>query len=124
MCIDEAISWRPVPGYFPAPMHRLAYVLRVYGTDGNFDETRPQPLWIDYDDAALDDEDLIADTAVPEVFPAYGENTLGVHNIGLEPGIDVVDLGSADSSSNLSSSNCVFSFSNDSSWRSICWIFW
>ena len=84
--LDEAISWRPVPGYFPAPMQRLAYVLRVYGADGNFDETRPQPLWIDYDDTALDDEDLVVDAAIPQVFPAYGENTLGVHNIGLSSG--------------------------------------
>ncbi len=46
---DGTATWRPATGSFRAPAKKLAYVLRVYGDDGNFDETEPQALWIDYD---------------------------------------------------------------------------
>ncbi len=83
--LDEATRWRPVPGYIRAPLERFAYVLRVYGKDGNFDETRPQPLWIDYNDPDAEATEEIAAVSKP-IFPSYGENSLNLHNIGLSSG--------------------------------------
>jgi hypothetical protein len=42
-------EWIPQADWFRAPVFELAYVLRAYGKGGNFDETRPQPLWLVYD---------------------------------------------------------------------------
>ena len=78
-----AAEWRPLPDDFQAPGDELAYVLRVYGKDGNFDETRPQPLWIVFGDTPTEEE---AAAEEPELLAAYGENRLGLHNIGLSSG--------------------------------------
>ena len=78
-----AAEWRPLPDDFQAPGDELAYVLRVYGKDGNFDETRPQPLWIVFGDTPTEKE---AAAEEPELLAAYGENRLGLHNIGLSSG--------------------------------------
>ena len=66
-------------------------MLRAYGSDGNFDETHPRPLWITYDTVAkIDDEDADADAerieSDSDLFMAYGENGLSTHNIGLSSG--------------------------------------
>ena len=82
--VEGAAEWRPLPDEFRAPGDELAYVLRVYGADGNFDETRPQPLWIVHGDAPPADATEVEDE--PELLAAYGENTLGLHNIGLSSG--------------------------------------
>jgi flagellar motor protein MotB len=80
--------WNPPAVWFKAPVRELAYVLRAYGNDGNFDETRPQPLWVVYDsveriDGSKEDAGYEPD---PELFAAYGENGLALHNIGLGSG--------------------------------------
>ena len=87
--VDGTSRWRPNSDDFRAPVEKVAYVLRAYGADGNFDETQPQALSIDYDaDFPIEDiQDGIqkpgqADT----VFAAYGQNTLGLQNIGLSSG--------------------------------------
>jgi flagellar motor protein MotB len=83
--LDGMAEWLPQPGDFRAPGDELAYVLRVYGGDGNFDETRPQPLWVVYDnDVSEDDEFVPEEQSV--LLSAYGENSLGMHNIGLSSG--------------------------------------
>ena len=33
----------------PIPSHELQFVLRAYDAKGNFDETEPQPLWINHE---------------------------------------------------------------------------
>jgi flagellar motor protein MotB len=85
---DGVAKWNPPAKWFKSPVYELAYVLRAYGTDGNFDETRPQPLWLVYD--ALDDvedgKEGIDFEADPELFAAYGESSLNLHNIGLSSG--------------------------------------
>jgi outer membrane protein OmpA-like peptidoglycan-associated protein len=62
----------------------LSYVLRVYGKDGRFDETRPRRL--DLTDRApvtsLDAEKIELEMQRA----AYGENTLIVHNIAMRGG--------------------------------------
>jgi hypothetical protein len=59
--LENNAEWTPQPSEFRAPGDELAYVLRVYGEDGNFDETRPQPLWIVYGHASSDDETISED---------------------------------------------------------------
>jgi hypothetical protein len=85
---DDAVAWQAQPDWFEGPVHELAYVLRAYGSDGNFDETNPQPLWAVYGDVEApveDDEDDEFEWS-PELFTAYGENSLTMHNIGLSSG--------------------------------------
>ena len=82
---DGVAQWEPPAAWFKAPVYELAYVLRAYGSDGNFDETHPQPLWVVYDAVEpIDDSDEFE--ADPELFASYGENGLSLHNIGLSSG--------------------------------------
>jgi flagellar motor protein MotB len=85
---DGTAEWTPAAGTFTAPADELAYVLRAYGEDGNFDETRPQPLWIAYEVAEGDDpgEEQDAEAVPTGQFAAFGRNDLGVRNIGLGSG--------------------------------------
>ena len=85
---DGVAKWTPPAKWFKSPVLELAYVLRAYGTDGNFDETRPQPLWLVYDaiDKRDDTDDAIDFEADPELFAAYGENNLNLHNIAMSSG--------------------------------------
>lgn len=91
MSLEGTSTWRPNSDSFRAPVEKLAYVLRAYGSDGNFDETQPQALSIDYDDE-FELEEIPLDDGVdepdedPVLFAAYGENTLGLQNIGLSSG--------------------------------------
>jgi len=80
--------WKPPAAWFKGPVYELAYVLRAYGDDGNFDETHAQPLWVVYDDADAIDPltDPLQDTSDDKLLAAYGENALGLHNIGLGSG--------------------------------------
>jgi len=85
---DGVAKWTPPADWFRSPVLELAYVLRAYGTDGNFDETRPQPLWLVYDSIDKDDDgdEAIDFEADPELFASYGENSLNLHNIALSSG--------------------------------------
>jgi flagellar motor protein MotB len=84
--LENAAEWTPQPNEFQAPGDELAYVLRVYGEDGNFDETRPRPLWIVYDRSESGDGDEAVSEDEQPLLAAYGENSLGLHNIGLGSG--------------------------------------
>lgn len=91
MNLNGSSTWRPASDSFRAPAKKLAYVLRAYGADGNFDETEPQALWVDYDDEfpleeieLQDGVDKSDEGAV--LFSAYGQNTLDRQNIGLSSG--------------------------------------
>jgi hypothetical protein len=85
---DGLATWHPLLPEINGPVFELAYVLRAYGEDGNFDETIAQPLWVVYDTAdGIDDgDDAPGKDPDPELFAAYGENALSVHNIGLSSG--------------------------------------
>ncbi|MGB5624601.1 MAG: OmpA family protein [Woeseiaceae bacterium] len=85
---DGVARWLPPAAWFKAPVYELAYVLRAYGDDGNFDETSAQPLWVVYDsvEPADDEETPDESEAGPELYAAYGENGLSLHNIGLSSG--------------------------------------
>lgn len=92
----HAAKWEPNAAWFRGPVKEMAYVVRAYGSDGKFDETRPKPLWIVYDDVTDLDADPIdvEPGAEPETGPepddnllrAYGESNLAMHNIGLSSG--------------------------------------
>ena len=87
--IESVASWAPPTEVLERPVDQLAYVLRAYGKNGNFDETQPQPLWFVHEDAedAEEAEQPPAEDEPPAtLFSAYGENTLGLHNIGLSSG--------------------------------------
>ena len=87
--LEGTARWLPKPEELTASHDRLAYVLRAYGTDGNFDETQPQPLWVVYDQAEATNGDRIEESwpePDPEFLQAYGEDRLGMHNIGLSSG--------------------------------------
>ena len=84
--IEGSAEWIPQAMDFRAPGDELAYVLRVYGADDNFDETQPQPLWVVYSDTVPADDAIDEEQEEPALLAAYGENTLGLHNIGLSSG--------------------------------------
>jgi flagellar motor protein MotB len=84
--IEGSAEWTPLAMDFRAPGDELAYVLRVYGADDNFDETQPQPLWVVYNDTVPAEDPVDGEPEEPELLAAYGENTLGLHNIGLSSG--------------------------------------
>ena len=87
--LEGVSGWELPVRDLKGPADQLAYVLRAYGEDGNFDETLPQPLWIVYDQGEPKEESD-EDTAVagpdPALLPNYGEDGLGLHNIGLASG--------------------------------------
>ncbi len=89
--LDGVAEWQPPTELFRAPVRELVYVARAYGQDGNFDETRPQPLWLTYGDAEpAEAEADVAGPAQPEagdsLLSAYGENALVTRNIDLSSG--------------------------------------
>ena len=89
IALESTARWLPEPGQFGGTHDRLAYVLRAYGTDGNFDETEPQPLWVIYDQAeAVSPKEFEESWPEPDpsLLQAYGESRLGLHNIGLSSG--------------------------------------
>ncbi|RLA26053.1 MAG: flagellar motor protein MotB, partial [Gammaproteobacteria bacterium] len=49
--LDGEVAWQPLTRTVAGGDGELAYVLRAYSSDGNFDETEPQPLWLNYADA-------------------------------------------------------------------------
>ncbi len=83
---DGAAKWYPSTNSIKAPAKELSYVLRAYGDDGNFDETRPRSLWIVYGDDADDQDNAEVVEPVSAPFAAYGESGLNLHNIGLSSG--------------------------------------
>ena len=67
---------------FTAPNIELKYILRVYDKDDNFDETKPQTIWL-VDDISEDNKGI---NSKPELLVGYGENRLGLNNINIKGG--------------------------------------
>ncbi|MDH3750571.1 MAG: OmpA family protein [Gammaproteobacteria bacterium] len=86
--LEGVATWAPPTDLLATPLDELAYVLRAYGEGGNFDETRPKPLWFVHESLDQADRDVAPTESVPTaaLLSAYGENTLGLHNIGLGSG--------------------------------------
>jgi flagellar motor protein MotB len=90
--LEGVAAWAPPAEVLGVQARELSYVLRAYGTDGNFDETRPQPLWLVRGEAEPGQpadsgaETVAAEAPANMLFAAYGEDRLGLHNIGLASG--------------------------------------
>lgn len=76
--LGQPIAWKPSG----VKSDHVNYVLRVYGQDGKFDETRPKRL--DLVDKSRPLEDV--DRRERELLVGYGENSLSVHNIPVRGG--------------------------------------
>jgi len=90
---DGHAEWLPPAERFATPARELQYVLRVYDEAGNYDETRPRPLWLAHArDTAADEDDPDAAPERPrvsldaELLAGYGENELSIRNIPLGTG--------------------------------------
>jgi flagellar motor protein MotB len=103
---DGLASWEPVASELSAPVGELKYLLRVYDEIGNFDETRPQALWMVYRDVTqaeaeaeaeadaaaavgpMAEADVEAQPQPPagELLAVHGENSLALQNIPLGRG--------------------------------------
>ncbi len=87
--LEGTVQWMPPSSAFASAPDRFSYVLRAYGSDGNFDETKPQALWVLYDQAEPVDAEEFEESwpePDPSLLQAYGEDRLGLHNIGLSSG--------------------------------------
>lgn len=67
---------------FVAPNIELQYVLRIYDGYNNFDETKPQNIWL-VDDI---DNKVNSKSNELELLTGYGENRLALQNINLKGG--------------------------------------
>jgi len=80
---DGSGSWQYKAGEgrlaFHAPRTQYQYLVRVYDAKGQFDETRPQTLWV------IDQPQIDRSKQDPnqELLVGYGENRLGLNNIQL-----------------------------------------
>ncbi len=88
---NNMATWSAEFEEFTAPVINLKYLLRVYDSDGNFDETRTLPIWLV---DSLSDEGLNAFTeevTQVEQLVGYGENHLDTHNIPIAGGTVLVN---------------------------------
>lgn len=83
-------EWQASYEKFIAPVIELKYLLRVYDKDGNFDETKAQPLWlldeVKQPQKESDDADANETSTESELLIGYGENRLALHNIPIAGG--------------------------------------
>ncbi len=80
--IDGMGSWQADFESFTAPLRKLKYLVRVYGKDGLFDETAPQPMWI----ADKTDMTVTGADTYEELLAGYGESRIARRNIPLHGG--------------------------------------
>ncbi|HZD53982.1 MAG TPA: OmpA family protein, partial [Woeseiaceae bacterium] len=89
---DGIAEWQPAVDRFRAPVKELAYVLRAYGADGNFDETRPRPLWLVHGDTEAGQPEPVSEEAGSgPMLAGWGEDRLARQNIGLSSGTVTVE---------------------------------
>ncbi|UCB54824.1 MAG: OmpA family protein [Thiotrichales bacterium] len=88
---NNIATWEVEFETFTAPVINLKYLLRVYDSDGNYDETRPLPIWL-VDGLSEEDLDAFTETTTRvEQLVGYGENHLDVKNIPLSGGTVLVN---------------------------------
>ena len=81
--------WQPTVLPFSAPKRELKYVVRVYDSEGRFDQTRPQSLWMipespePRDIVPMDDADRRSAPLGNALLAGYGEGEPTVRNIPL-----------------------------------------
>lgn len=87
---DGMARWKVAIDGYSAPLHKLNYVVRVYGPEEKFDETEFQELWVVDRVNSPDAENNVS----RELLTGYGESRLATRNISLEGG-SVLTYGSA-----------------------------
>jgi flagellar motor protein MotB len=75
-----AAEWQTPADARSSPERELKYVLRVYDTKGNYDETQPLPLWLYHESVPAEA------TPSPALLATYGETSLARHTIPLAGG--------------------------------------
>jgi len=120
---NGSAEWQPSARQLSAAGQELQYLVRAYGRDGKFDDTKPLSLWMVHDGsrAAKNPEAAVAASgadspagtssleapgttdsapqsapvqhAEPELLAAYGESTLSEHNIRVSGGTVIVHGG-------------------------------
>jgi len=91
--LDESnrATWRAEFDEVGGSVKRLVYLVRVYGKEGNFDETIPLPLWVvnDLDEAAEESTRLVIEESGDvdkQLLAGYGENHLYTQHIEIKGG--------------------------------------
>jgi flagellar motor protein MotB len=89
IAVDEEglAEWQPPAERFAGPTRELKYVLRVYDSKGNFDETDTRSLWLNHE-SSPDDVVTSAAEGAPsrDLLAAYGESDPARHQIPLNGG--------------------------------------
>jgi len=90
--VDESgnAQWLASVENFEGPTKKLKYLLRVYDSKGNYDETRALPLWL------IENLDAVKENAEPvniekELLVGYGETHLHRQTIPLQGGTVIVN---------------------------------
>jgi hypothetical protein len=91
IAVDSAglAEWKPPAETLAGPTRELKYLLRVYDSKGNFDETGVRPLWLHPPASGKGDVAISAGSSVDgprELLAAYGESDLARHRIPLGSG--------------------------------------
>src|SRR5881296_928980 len=90
IAVDDAglAEWQPAPKTLAGSARELKYLLRVYDSKGNFDETGAHPLWLNRESSPNPiGKPVTSDASSPrELLAAYGENDLVRHQITLGSG--------------------------------------
>jgi len=73
--VDGLAEWQPVAEWFQGPARDLKFVLRSYDTEGRYDETSPQSLWLVYGKPAPEEKHAL--------LAGYGEDAPSARNIPL-----------------------------------------
>lgn len=81
-------EWQAAFDDYQAPGRELVYVLRVYDSEGRYDETSPQVLWVvdELTESDIADKDDPYLDAEQELLVGYGENRLLRSDIPLKGG--------------------------------------
>jgi len=78
-------EWQPGVEKLEGPVRELKYVLRAYGSKGNFDETAALPLWL-YRESASGEGVPAEAMPSPDLLGGYGESDLTHHQIKMDGG--------------------------------------
>lgn len=86
--VDDAgrAQWLANIDEYQAPGHTLRYVIRVYDSEGRYDETSAQSLWLVDELEPVNQDDNVAPEPERELLVGYGENRLAQNNIPLNGG--------------------------------------
>jgi len=85
--VDDAglAEWQPAPGTLGGPAREFRYLLRVYDSNRNYDETDARPLWL-YRESSPGEVVTSGTPSPRELLAAYGESNLVRHKIALDGG--------------------------------------